>query len=289
MTTFKPMLAGTLESLADVRYPVLCTPKIDGIRCLITEAGPVSRKLKPIPNDHVRETLWTLPRGLDGELWIPGAKCFGDVSSEVMRKTGRPSFEYLIFDTFALSDMGVPYEMRVRALREMPLPEFARALDVDRIENEAALLRYEASCLEAGFEGVMLRCPHGPYKHGRSTVCEGWLLKLKQFADDEAMIIGVQELLHNDNALECDALGHAKRSTHQDGKRAGGKLGALMLRRPDGLEFNVGTGFTDTQREALWAARENLPGLTVKYRHQGSGAKDAPRFPSFLGFRHEDD
>jgi len=283
--TFKPLLAAK-ATMADVHYPAFATPKIDGIRCLITVTGPATRKLKAIPNHHIRELLTTLPVGLDGELWIPGAKCFGDVSTAVMAHDGKPDFRYLVFDNFETSG---GYLTRVEKLRGMNFPEWVTVLEPERIENEEALLAYERTVLYADFEGVMLRSERGPYKHGRSTVREGTLLKLKRFEDDEAVVYGYQELLHNENAAEQDALGHTKRSTAQAGKTAGGMLGALMLRTPDGIEFNVGTGFTQVQREALWEARQDLLGLTVKYRHQGAGAKTKPRFPSFLGFRHPND
>ncbi|KKL60017.1 hypothetical protein LCGC14_2209470, partial [marine sediment metagenome] len=56
----RPMLAATVayDDLEKVEWPVLCSPKIDGIRCLIhPELGPVTRSFKPLPNEHVRERL----------------------------------------------------------------------------------------------------------------------------------------------------------------------------------------------------------------------------------------
>ena len=46
----KPMLAGTLENLSDITYPVAISEKIDGIRALMVEGKLVSRTLKSIPN-----------------------------------------------------------------------------------------------------------------------------------------------------------------------------------------------------------------------------------------------
>jgi len=45
----KPLLAAKLESLDQLRYPVLATPKLDGIRCLLWQGRAMTRKLKPIP------------------------------------------------------------------------------------------------------------------------------------------------------------------------------------------------------------------------------------------------
>jgi len=58
MTINRPMLAVAIKDLDDLDYPLYVSPKLDGIRCLIhPELGPVSRKFKPIPNDHIRVSL----------------------------------------------------------------------------------------------------------------------------------------------------------------------------------------------------------------------------------------
>lgn len=293
MTAFKPMLAGKLESVDQVQYPAYATPKIDGIRCITTKAGAVSRKLKPIPNDFIRGMLAQLPEGLDGELWIPGAKNFGEVGACVMSHSWVPSpdalpgFQYLVFDTVLQPTMS--YLTRCAFLASMKLPAWVKILQPLRIASLEGLLEYEAECLAKGYEGVMLRTPDGGYKYGRSTVNQGWLVKLKRFDDDEAEVVGTEELQHNENVATQDALGHTKRSTHAAGKVAGGTLGALVLRRPDGLVFRCGTGFTAADRAEMWERRARLVGRLAKYRHQGSGAKEAPRFPVFLGFRDRAD
>jgi DNA ligase 1 len=291
---FKPMLAGKPDSVTQVMFPTYATPKIDGIRCLTTHAGVVSRKLKPIPNDFISQLMHTLPVGLDGELWIPGAANFGEVSAAVMSHSWTPSplvewpgFQYLVFDTHLETSIG--YLTRVAWLHSHKLPAWVKILDPVRIEDPDALLVYEEKCLAEGHEGVMLRSPDGGYKHGRSTVNQGWLLKLKRFEDSEAEVIGTVELQHNENEATQDALGHTKRSTAKAGKVAGGVLGALVCRTPDGIEFEIGTGFTAADRAEMWERRARLVGKIAKYRHQPHGAKEKPRCPVFLGFRHRDD
>jgi len=64
----KPMLASKLENLKDLRYPILCTPKLDGVRALKINGVLVSRNWKPIPNTYIRQLFSTLPDGVDGEL-----------------------------------------------------------------------------------------------------------------------------------------------------------------------------------------------------------------------------
>lgn len=289
----KPMLAGKVESIESVRLPAYCTPKLDGIRCLIVGGVAVSRKLKPIPNDYVRRMLSGLPDGFDGELMVPGAQNFGETSSAIMAQAGTPTFEYHVFDYNVGPDLG--YLARVdRLAREVRIADithgdWVKILEPYRADTVAELARYEELCLAQGHEGIMVRTGDGPYKHGRSTAREGYLLKLKRFEDGEAVVIGYEELQRNENTLEKDALGHAKRSKAKAGMVPGGTLGKLHVRRADGIEFAIGSGFDDAFRAWAWENRAQLGGRIVKYKHQPHGAQEAPRLPVFLGFRHEDD
>jgi DNA ligase-1 len=52
-----------------------------------------------------------------------------------------------------------------------------------------------------------------------------------------------------------------------------------------GAAFSIGSGFTQEMREQLWQVRGRLTGQFVKYRYFPTGSKNAPRFPTFLGFR----
>jgi len=65
----KPMLAGKCEQPEALRFPVLATPKLDGIRCLKIEGRALTRSYKPISNRFAREWIEAnLPDGVDGEL-----------------------------------------------------------------------------------------------------------------------------------------------------------------------------------------------------------------------------
>jgi DNA ligase-1 len=153
------------------------------------------------------------------------------------------------------------------------------------IKDAEDLLMFEEKALELGFEGVMVRDPHGPYKHGRSTEREGWLLKLKQFADSEASVLDTMAFQHNANEATKNELGHTKRSTAKAGMVDLPKLGKLMVRDlKTGVEFEVGTGFTMEEREELWKVRNKLVGRILKYKYFPTGGKDKPRFPIFLGW-----
>ena len=287
--TFRPLLAATLDDVANLRFPVLVSPKLDGVRCLVRGGEAVTRNLKPVPNAHVRRLLSHVDN-LDGELVVGepfAAGVFNRTVSAVMRRDGEPEFKFFAFDR---PDDPRPFALRQLLSGEEVLRSSGAVRPVVHtwIEDEAALLEYESRALARGYEGVMIRDPNGPYKHGRSTLKEGALLKLKRFEDAEAVVIGFEELQHNGNAATTDALGHTERSTHKAGLTAGGTLGALVVQADGWPEpFRIGTGFDAAARLDIWTRREALLGQRLKFKHQAIGAKDAPRFPVFLGGRPE--
>lgn len=284
----KPMLAGTLKDLKTLKYPVLCTPKIDGIRCLKVDGKAVTRTFKPFPNKYVRNCIERVALdGFDGEVIVKG-KQFNEVSSLVMSQDGKPDFTYLVFDyciepkEYYINRMERLSKLSVKSNIEYLLPIF--------INDESELLRYETNCLTMGYEGVMLRSIYSPYKYGRSTINEGWLLKLKRFSDSEAVILDVVEKMSNQNEAEEDVFGHTKRSSALSGQVPAGTLGGFKVKDlKSGVEFGVGSGFNDTIRAEVWKHKESYVGKIIKYKSQKSGEKDAPRFPVFLGFRDKKD
>ncbi len=298
--TFRPMLAADCDGdTSKIRYPVLASPKVDGIRCVIRGGKVLTRSLKPVPNDFIRGRLETISKSsLDGELVNFGDPTnFQATSSAVMRKSGEPCVAFLVFDCL---DMGEDADFEERLSDAHALVkelDFSldgdgievRVIEHEPIESEEQLLAYEARCLAKGYEGVMLRDPNGKYKHGRSTLKEGGLVKLKRFADAEAVIVGFEERMHNTNEAYKDELGRTKRSSAQAGKVGRGDLGAFVLSM-DGVktttvEFTCGSGLNDAQRVDFWARRDELLGKLVKFKYLSHGMKDAPRHPTFIGLR----
>lgn len=289
---FKPMLAGTCEDITKLNYPVIASPKLDGIRCTVQNGEVVSRNLKPIPSTYVQGLLdYPWLEGIDGELVYgdPCAPdCFNKTTSAVMRKDFpeelcAAGLKLYVFDKF--SD-GVFTKRLVEArdiAHQSPSVEF---VPHHIINNYEELADYEHHHLELGYEGVMVRDPGGPYKHGRSTLNQGYLLKIKQFVDAEAEVIGYEEQMHNNNEATKDNLGHTKRSHEKAGMVPAGVLGALRVRDlKTGIEFNLGTGFSGDERAALWIIKESLPGKFVTYKSFPVGVINKPRFPVYKGFR----
>lgn len=295
---FKPMLAAALDQsqMAKVSFPVYVSPKLDGIRCVIRNGKALTRSLKPVPNKVIRDTLEELARsgldGCDGELMIDDAT-FQEITSSVMSPSAEPHGEwyFAVFDHYACDGMA-EFNFRIAAAQTRVQSidsQYVRLVPHELIETEDQLLQFEQDVLADGFEGVMLRDPEGLYKFGRSTLREGGLLKLKRFTDDEAVVIGVVELQHNENEAFTGELGQTKRSTKKAGKTGGGTLGALRVRHPVFGEFELGTGFTEEQRGAYWTTQMLLVGKTVKFKYFAVGVKDKPRHPVFLGFRAAED
>ena len=96
------MLSHTIEDTSKIKFPVLVSQKLDGIRCLIINGVAVSRNLKPIRNEHIQSIIGKQEyNGLDGELIVgsPLAKdCYRVTNSGVMSKEGEPYFTYYVFD-----------------------------------------------------------------------------------------------------------------------------------------------------------------------------------------------
>lgn len=288
----KPMLASATDG-NDLTYPKLVSPKLDGIRCLNISGVAVSRNLKEIPNRQVQTMFGCQSlNGLDGELIvgpITAKDVFQVTTSGVMTRAGTPGMAYWVFDTF-LSNQEFQARLELVRRRVNHSPLAVRVVPHELVRDQAELLAFETRCLKSGFEGVMLRDPQGPYKQGRSTLKEGWLLKLKRFDDSEAMVIGVNQLMSNTNPAELNALGQLERSSHQAGMKPLNEIGALVVRDlKTAVEFELGTGFTTMQRFDFWMNRKKLPGRIVKYKFQAVGVKDKPRFPVFLGWRDERD
>lgn len=286
---FKPLLAEKVN-LSTLQYPCLASPKYDGFRCTINTMGdPMSRNMKPIPNAYTYAKLQELDLPpWDGELLTytnDKVDDFNTIQSKLSTRSGRPEFKFMVFDSwekpsepyFKRNEM-VAFQMAAR------LPKRAEHVLQEIIENEEQLLDYEAKQLELGWEGVMVRSGEGHYKFGRSTTKEGILLKLKRFFDAEAEVLEAHELLHNANDWVLNALGYKERSSHRANMEPMGMLGKFTVRwKEKDVEFDVGTGFTESQRHEYW--KESMVGKTIKFKYQSLGPNGKPRFPVFLGFR----
>lgn len=291
----RPMLAAPTKpgDWPKIKFPVLASPKIDGIRAICVDGVLMSRSMKPIPNVWTQR-LFGSPayNGLDGELVVGSPtdpNCMQNTSSGVMSRDGEPDVSWHVFDRY---DYDAPFGARYLSVKQRlaalsPMAQLVPHCMPNTIEELMAVDEYHVGL---GYEGTMVRSIEGPYKQGRGTFREGYLLKIKRFEDGEAEVVGVDEQMHNANEATVDERGYTKRSTRKDGKIGAGVLGSLIVKdAKTGEVFGVGTGFTLEQRHNLWEGRKYLIGKLVKYRHFPVGRKDAPRFPTFVGFRDRRD
>lgn len=289
LTNFKPLLAGTVTDLEKLKFPLIASPKLDGIRCVIVNGKVLSRNLKPIPNKYIREKLESLhsQENFDGEIIIPNAD-FNTVQSLVMSFEGEPDFKYMVFDIIdnrPYSDRICPCIDNWRKIKE----DFLEQLDNVEVNNLAELIALEDQWVKEGYEGIMLRDPNGRYKFGRSTEKEGILLKLKRFFDAECVVIGFEEKMKNNNEQTKDAMGYSVRSSEKAGMIPAETLGALIVSDCDTFnEFRIGSGFNDEQRLDIWNNKENYLKKIVTYKYQEISKYNIPRFPVFKHFRTEE-
>lgn len=297
---FRPMLASPVD-MAKVRWPMYASVKLDGIRATVVNGQLLSRSLKKIPSRDIYNALSKEAfNGLDGELIVgpmTSETCYRDTVSGVMAENKEGvDWAYWVFDdhshptaTFNFRHTGLLEGIDGMGTRIRALPQML-------VHNEEELNEFEAKALADGHEGVILRHPESPYKYGRSTANEGYLLKVKRFEDGEAMVLEVIEEMHNGNEAETNELGRTKRSSHQENKTGKGRMGALLVRDiKTNVEFQIGTGFNDVDRDWWWGLHKERVRTggwhlkVVKYKHFPIGVKDKPRHPVFLGLRDSRD
>ena len=238
-------------------YPVIATPKLDGIRCAIENGKARTFNKKPVPNKWVNEALAVLGatiEGFDGELMILESD-FNSVQSGIMTHGGKPNFRFMVFD---LHDSPLPYKYRIeevhKRIAEIHSCEDLYAQIVQPVEaklcrNQMELQAYWNECVEFGLEGVIVNCPHGFYKNGRSGLKEQLSVKLKLWHDDEATIVGFEEEITIDGTPK-------------------GRVGRVTMRHSSGVEFGVG-GLKDDVKDHMWNKPEWYIGKRATFKYQG--------------------
>ncbi len=231
----------------------LVSEKLDGVRAYWSGEQLLFRSGQPIA-----APLWftqALPKvALDGELWLARGR-FDALSGMVRKATPNDAdWRGITYQVFDLPGAAGGFEQRHEALlalvRQAKAQHF-NAVPQERGTTPAALAAKLKAAIAAGGEGLMLHRADALHAPGRSDA----LFKLKPVQDAEATV-----------------LAHVA----GQGKHAG-KLGALMVQMPSGLQFKLGTGFSD-------ADRANPPpvGSVVTYTYRGSTPSGKPRFAAYL-------
>lgn len=288
--TFKPMLAATLDDPGKLQFPIMVSPKLDGLRCIIRGGKVLSRNLKPFRNRHVQTVLaGPALEGLDGELIVgepTGGHVLNRTQSGIMSAEGAPEFTFHVFDNIGVHY--APFQSRYRSLAGFYHPQ-VKVVPHRIIENVAGLLSFEQDTLAEGYEGVMVRGISATYKFGRATAGEHSLFKFKRFRDGEAIVTAVDEGVTNTNDLVRDNLGRAKRSAHSDKLEPAGRVGTIIATElATGQSLRVSPGkMNHDMRQFYWEHQDKIVGRIITIKWFDYGVLDAPRFCTFQNFRDD--
>lgn len=234
----------------------LISEKLDGIRAFWDGQQFISRQGHPI-----HAPVWFSKgfpnRPMDGELWIARGH-FEQLSSTVRQsKPDDAAWRQVAYYVFELPKATGDFSQRAQHIKQIVLQAhnpYLKSLPQFRVKDRQSLKLTLQHIVDRHGEGLMLHRADAPYLTGRSHV----LLKLKPQLDAEARVIG-----------------------HVPGKgKYQGKMGALLVETPEGLQFKLGTGFTD-------AERANPPpiGSQVTYTYRDVTKNGKPKFASFLRVR----
>lgn len=294
---FKPTLAVAADGYPGPGY---VSPKIDGVRCFVFDGVAYGRSGKPFKNKHVQAWAHSnqdILEGLDGEI------AFGELNSQslcrdttgfVNRHDDCRDFLFVVFDYYNKdSEVKEKYCERIAELLDWRsvFPGNTRIIPTLYVQTEDAYDAAEAIFVDDGYEGMMWRRGDAPYKCGRSTLRDKVLLKVKRFEDRDAFIYGYEEAEHNENEATRDAFGRTERRSLAEGRRAAGRVGALLaIDLESGTRFRIGIfrGVTIAEREA-WFVDPKSMGFFCKYSKMVHGEKDKPRHATFLTWRAEVD
>jgi DNA ligase-1 len=232
--------------------------KYDGVRAYWDGATLLTRAGNPIHPPAWFTTGWP-QTPLDGELWV-GRGQFEEASATVRdAEPDDAAWRKVHFMVFDLPASPGVFNDRLAALRavvgKLSLPWVVPVAQF-KVADQAALNRELQKVVAASGEGLMLHRGSSLYRAERTDD----LLKLKPYLDAEARVTG-----------------------YLPGKgKYRGMMGALEVRRPDGLQFRLGTGFTDEQR------RHPPPiGSWVTYGYRSLTGKGVPRFARFMRVRDD--
>jgi len=268
--------------------------KLDGVR-IITIVYPggrcdqYSRNGKELVNfEHIKKQISAVadafaePMVLDGEVM---SSSFQDLMRQVHRKENVVAGDAVLhlFDILTLADFeagvsAIPQSQRSSNLREWydrhsdVLPNVQvleqEYVNLDTEQGQQTFADINRRAIEGGYEGIMIKDPAAPYECKRTA---SWL-KLKPFIEVTLEVTDVEE-------------GTGRNS---------GRLGALVCQgRDDGREItvNVGSGFSDHDRDLFWDNRDSIVGQLVEVRadsvtrnQDGTYSLRFPRYKTFRGF-----
>lgn len=252
-SAYSEKLAKKLFAPAGIKF---CQQKCDGMRfnavvdedCNVTFYGRSGKQIN-IVDDRFYELFKQFGPSVvvDGELLIDGTEdgCAVDrkIGNGILNKAVRGTitekeskritatlWDIIPLDAFKFGSDPTPYAQRFErlnnALNTIERDNRLFIVRTEKVETLEQAMDMFNEMIDHGFEGVIVKSPKMIWKNVRSTEC----MKIKAEQDIDARVIGVQP----------------------GTGRFEGKLGALLCETDDHkIQFKVGTGFTEAERDSL--------------------------------------
>lgn len=285
-------------------FPIGMMPKIDGVRANKFTSLLTGRSMEPHANWHVTSHFSLASYdGFDGEM-AAEIDTHPDLcrltSSALSTREGTPNIVWHLFDYVTYQTQDLSYQERYAALQakvealqeESPiLKNFLQVVPLVIVHSLDELKAQHLAWIEQGYEGSILRTLQGKHKSGRSTQKEGDLARIKDFVEEDAVVLRILEGEKNNNEAKKNALGQTERSSHKANKVPNGMVGKLVCQEvKTGKIILVAPGrMPHKDRLKYFQNPELLIGQTIKYKYFNHGIKDQPRFATFQSIRIESD
>jgi DNA ligase-1 len=267
--------------------------KLDGVRVLTVvhpdgRVDQFSRNGKELVNfENIKSQFAKCVTGLkeavvfDGEVM---SSSFQDLMKQVHRKSDVAAddavlhlFDYVPLRNFQKGkwDMPQTYRMsKLKAWKDLWKDETANIeileheeVDLDTMVGQVQFKEINKRAIDGGYEGIMIKDLEAPYECKRS---KAWL-KLKPYIEVSLTVVALEE----------------------GTGRNEGKLGALICEGEDDGKFirvNVGSGYSDEQRDEIWQNQSSVTNMVIEVRADAATkSQDSDvwslRFPRFQRFR----
>lgn len=250
-----------------IKYPCHVSPKLDGVRCLLTVEGDGfvlnSRGNKTYPqHEHIIRELSILKSHinfdiLDGELVVLGVPLQTITSWVKKVQEDSKKLEFHIFD---VPDQTSNWLQRLEKLIEIKEAisrlglKYLKVVDNNIANSQDEVVASIHEYVACGYEGTVIRNFKGLYEFNQKS---NDLLKWKLFHTAEALVFDVEE--------------------DKNGE------GVLWLKDKEGVTFK--TKMKGTHKERLYSVQRGLIGKFVTFEYQAKTIDESYQFASALYVR----